>query len=197
MTVSSTLAVTNLTTNMVAILLGNGDGTFKTQMSYPSANGMMTGQTAITTGDFDGDGKVDLAITDQAENSVSVLVGNGDGSFQSPQEVNTGNFAAGVAAGDFNGDGRLDVAVANTTGGTVSIMLQAPRVQLLPSPVPSFGSVAVSSSSGPQQVTLTNTGSAALTISVSGIAFTGTNPSDFSQTNNCPMSLQRIACGRV
>jgi hypothetical protein len=187
------LAVTNLNTRNVAIFLGNGNGTFTLKGSYSTTIGNMIGPSAIATGDFDGDGKVDLAITDQVDNSVSILVGNGDGSFQSPQEVNTGNFAAGVAAGDFNGDGRLDVAVANSTDGTVSVMLQAPRVQLLPSPITFQTAVTVGSSSAPQPVTLTNTGSAALTIS--GIAFTGSNPGDFSQTNNCPTSPSTLAAG--
>ena len=188
------LAITNLNSNTVAILLGNGNGTFKPEVSYPAINGSLSGPSAIITGDFDGDGNVDLVITDQGDNSVSILVGNGHGTFQGPQEINVGTFAAGVAAGDFNGDGRLDVAVVNTTDGTVSIMLQAPRVQLLPSPVASFGNVTVSGApSAAQTVTLTNTGSADLTIS--GIAFTGTNSSDFSQTNNCPTNPNKLAAG--
>jgi len=191
------LAVTNLNVETVAILLGNGTGTFTLKGSYSTTIGNMIGPSAITTGDFDGDGKVDLAITDQQDNSVSILVGIGDGSFQSPQEVNTGNLAAGVAAGDFNGDGRLDVAVANSTDGTVSIMLQAPRVQLLPSPVTSFGNVAVSSTSAPQQVTLTNTGSAALTITT--IAVGAPNSTDFTSSSQgntaCPISPSTLAAG--
>jgi fibronectin type 3 domain-containing protein len=193
------LAVTNLNVETVAIFLGNGNGTFTLKGSYSTTIGNLTGPSAITTGDFDGDGKVDLAITDQSDNSVSILLGNGDGTFQSPLEFNTGNasnLTAGVAAGDFNGDGRLDVVVANSTDGTVSVMLQAPRVQLTPSPLPSFGTVAVSSTSSPPQVvTLTNTGSAALTMSSSGIAFGGTNPGDFSQNNTCPTSPSTLAAG--
>jgi fibronectin type 3 domain-containing protein len=79
----------------------------------------------VATGDFNGDGKVDLAITNESDNSVSILLGNGDGTFQAPPlEFTTASGATGVAAGDFNGDGRLDVAVA---GFAVSIMRQRPE----------------------------------------------------------------------
>jgi hypothetical protein len=188
------LAVTNLNARTVAILLGSGDGTFQPQVSYSTTGGAMIGPSAMTTGDFNGDGKVDLAITDQDDNSVSILVGNGDGTFtfQAPLEFTTGNFADGVAAGDFNGDGRLDVAVANYSDNTVSVMLQAPHVHLAPSPL-AFGSVTTGTSSSASVVTLTNDGSAALTIS--NIAIGGANPGDFSQNNNCPMSSNTLAAG--
>jgi len=121
------LAVTNLNAKTVAILLGNGDGTFQSQVSYATTTGAFIGPSAMTTGDFNGDGKVDLAITDRSDNSVSILPGNGDGTFQSPLEFTTGSFAAGVAAGDFNGDGRLDLAVTNFNSNTVSVMLHLPQ----------------------------------------------------------------------
>jgi hypothetical protein len=120
------LAVTNLNAKTVAILLGNGDGTFPSRVSYPTTNGMI-GPSAMTSGDLNGDGKVDLVISDQEDNSVSILLGNGDGTFQRPLEFTTGNFAAGVAAADFNGDVRLDLAVVNNTDGTVSVMLHLPQ----------------------------------------------------------------------
>jgi hypothetical protein len=120
------LAVTNLNAKTVAILLGKGDGTFNPRVTYPTTNGPFIGPSAINMGDFNGDGKVDLAITNQHD-TVSILPGNGDGTFQSPLEFTTGNFAAGVAAGDFNGDGRLDLAVADFNSNTVSVMLHLPQ----------------------------------------------------------------------
>ena len=121
------LAVTNLNAKTVAILLGNGDGTFRPRVPYSTTTDFFIGPSAMTTGDFNGDGKADLAITDQEDNSASILLGNGDGTFQSPLEFPTGNFATGVAAGDFNGDGRLDLAVANHHDNTVSVLLHLPQ----------------------------------------------------------------------
>jgi hypothetical protein len=121
------LAVTNLNAKNVAILLGNGDGTFQTRVTYPTTSVGFIGPSAMTTGDFNGDGKVDLAITDQQDNTVSILLGNADGTFQSPLEFSTGKFPVGVAAADFNGDGRMDLAVANQTDNTFSVMLHLPQ----------------------------------------------------------------------
>lgn len=124
------LAVTNLHANTVAILVGNGDGTFQTKVTYPSTNGAQTGPSAIATGDFNADGKIDLAVTNQGNNAVSILFGNGNGVFQAPVEFTTGNFPEGVAAGDFTGNGRLDLAIADHGAGSVSIMLQRPQAPM-------------------------------------------------------------------
>ena len=77
--------------------------------------------------DFNGDGKLDLAIVDYDQAQVSVLLGNGDGTFQPPMAFAVGQAQPDWAvAGDFNGDGKLDLAVANFDffeGNTVSILL--------------------------------------------------------------------------
>src|SRR5262249_48571990 len=64
-------------------------------------------------GDFNGDGKADIAVVNQTANSLSVLLGKGDGTFGPKTDYATGTTPVGVAVGDFNGDGKLDVAVAN------------------------------------------------------------------------------------
>lgn len=72
---------------------------------------------AVVTVDFNNDGKIDLATTNDDQSTgngtVSVLLGNGDGSFQSAQTFATGPWPSSLAAGDFNADGKLDLATAN------------------------------------------------------------------------------------
>jgi hypothetical protein len=73
--------------------------------------------------DFNGDGNLDLAVGELRESSVSILLGNGDGTFGTPQDFVTGTDVRAIAVGDFNGDGNLDLATANNESGTVSILL--------------------------------------------------------------------------
>jgi hypothetical protein len=74
-------------------------------------------------GDFNGDGKLDLAVTDYTLNAVLVLLGNGDGTFQAPISMAVGDAPAGMVVGDFNDDGKLDLATANYGDGTVTLLL--------------------------------------------------------------------------
>ena len=78
-------------------------------------------------GDFDADGRVDLATANFVNNTASVLLGNGDGSFQSPVSFFAGTEPFSAAVGDFDGDGRPDIAVGDTYGGTVSVLLNTRR----------------------------------------------------------------------
>ena len=74
-------------------------------------------------GDFNGDGKLDLAVTSADKNSVSVLFGNGDGTFQASVDYSTGTFPVGSAAVDVNGDGKLDLLVPCLLSNGVSVLL--------------------------------------------------------------------------
>ena len=78
---------------------------------------------AHAAGDFDRDGIPDLAVANSGSNNVSVLRGNGDGTFQAAANFGAGTTPRGVAAGDFNGDGKLDLATANIGSDNVSILL--------------------------------------------------------------------------
>ena len=89
------------------MLLGNGDGTFQARETF--AGGLFP--TALVAGDFNGDGKLDLAEAGNGDSGVSVFLGNGDGTFQAPETLTTGYYS-GLTAGDFNGDGNLDLAAA-------------------------------------------------------------------------------------
>jgi FG-GAP-like repeat/Abnormal spindle-like microcephaly-assoc'd, ASPM-SPD-2-Hydin/FG-GAP repeat len=123
------LAVANSIDNTVSVLLGKPDGTFAPQVTYATG----AGPVGITAGDFNGDGNLDLAVTNAGcvpakfgphctGHTVSLLLGNGDGTLQSHIDYATGFQPSAVAAGDFNGDGKLDLAVANTLDSTVSVL---------------------------------------------------------------------------
>ena len=100
------------TSNGVSILLGNGDGSFGTNTNFAAG----TGPRSVVVGDFNADGKQDLAVANERSSNVSILLGNGDGTFGAAN--NFGSFGpedspVSVAAGDFNGDGKQDVAMAD------------------------------------------------------------------------------------
>jgi hypothetical protein len=101
----------------VSILLGNGDGTFETHVDYPAGSFPYT----IVAGDFNGDGKIDLAVTDLDSQILNILIGAGDGTFPTSTQIPTNGSPVGLLAADFNGDGKLDFAVGSDT---VIIMLQ-------------------------------------------------------------------------
>jgi hypothetical protein len=73
-------------------------------------------------GDFNGDGKPDLAVANVNSSSVSILLGNGDGTFEAAGD-GVGKYPESVAVGDFTGDGKPDLAVANRGVNDVSILL--------------------------------------------------------------------------
>ena len=104
-----------------AVSLGNGDGTFTQASGSPVSLGQDL--SAIVAGDFNGDGKLDLIVADGVANTVTVLLGNGNGTFQTAGTFATGNQPGAMVAGDFNNDGKLDVAVANAGDGTVTLLL--------------------------------------------------------------------------
>ncbi|HTZ99578.1 MAG TPA: FG-GAP-like repeat-containing protein [Candidatus Aquilonibacter sp.] len=111
------LAVANQADSTISILQGNGDGTFKapTLLTLPAG----FEPTSLAAADLNSDGHIDLVVADQGNNTVSVFLGNGDGTFQARRDYPTGNNPVYVAFGDFNGDGALDIAVANN-GATTS-----------------------------------------------------------------------------
>jgi VCBS repeat protein/type IX secretion system substrate protein len=121
------LITANNGANTVSVLLGNGDGTFGSKADYDVGWGIFS----VTIGDLNDDGNLDAAAALfggwPGHGSVSVLLGNGDGTFGPPTYFLTGN-AAFVAIGDLNNDGKPDLAAATSVGsfgngGVVSVLL--------------------------------------------------------------------------
>jgi FG-GAP-like repeat len=117
------LVIANEDNNTVSVLLGNGSGSFSNAPGSPFAVG--TKPTSVAVADVNGDGKPDIVTANSGSNNVSVLLGNGSGSFSaapgSPLAVGTN--PASVAVADVNGDGRLDIVTANSGSNNVSVLL--------------------------------------------------------------------------
>jgi hypothetical protein len=110
----------------VGVLLGNGDGTFQKPILGAAQPG---GSGDLALGDFNNDGRLDVAVADQlgaSTGNLSVFAGNGDGSFQSLIRLDLltgGNDPVGVAAADLNGDGVVDLVTTNASSGTVGVLV--------------------------------------------------------------------------
>ncbi len=118
--------VTNFADNTYSVFTGNGDGTFSQIRGspFPLPSGE-TGPLAITVADFNADGKADLAIVNETSNNVTVLEGNGDGTFKefanSPLAV--GSFPVAIASGALAGSTGPALAIANQNDNSVTVYL--------------------------------------------------------------------------
>ena len=118
------LAVADLYYNRVFLLSGNGNGTF----AVGAPLGVGLAPIAVAVSDFNRDGKLDLVVVNGSSGNtvgqtITVLLGNGNGSFGAPFSYPTGPSPYAVVVADFNGDGNPDLAVASGDGNSVSVLL--------------------------------------------------------------------------
>ena len=115
----------NFTDGTLSIFLGVGDGTF----DIPTTVGVGAGPVWVVTGNFhqnsttDSSTNVDVIVANQKANTLSVLLGNGNGTFQAPATIATGSMPSSIAVADFNDDGISDLAVVNQGDNTIGIYL--------------------------------------------------------------------------
>jgi hypothetical protein len=171
------LAVTNDEGSSLSVLLGTGNGKFQPSVYYTAYV-----PSSVVAEDFDGDGKVDLAVAGggpppQFEPCLSIFKGNGDGTFQAG--VCYSALAGYIVAGDFNGDGKPDVVALGGPNGSITTLLNTGVVAFSPTTPLNFNKQAVGTSSAPQTVTLTNTGSTELKIQSMKAS------SEFAMTSSC------------
>jgi hypothetical protein len=111
------LALANVISNNVSILLGNGTGGF----GIPTNFSVATGPISICTADFNGDNKLDLVTANNSSNNISIILGNGMGSFGSATNFTVGSQPTSIIEKDFDNNGTVDIAVSNNNG--VSILM--------------------------------------------------------------------------
>jgi len=155
----------------VAVLLGNGDGTFQTAVTYGSG-GYEAGSVVVA--DVNGDGKPDIVVLSVCAigsscGVVGVLLGNGDGTFQTAVTYGSGGYgASSVAVADVNGDGKPDIVVTNFGSDTVGVLINtslgSTTTALTSSPKPSnFGQAVTFTATVTSQGSGTPTGTVTFT----------------------------------
>ncbi|HVI07387.1 MAG TPA: FG-GAP-like repeat-containing protein [Candidatus Binatia bacterium] len=148
----------------VGVLLGNGDGTFQPPVYYETGGY----STWVIAQDVDGDGVVDLATSDAGggpPGGASVFKGNGDGTFQAGSLYPLGHFrgAQYIGAADFNDDGKTDLVLVG--GEQVITLLNTGSATFSPTSPLTFFEQLIGTTSDPQTVTVTNSGTTAMTFS--------------------------------
>lgn len=188
------LIVANSADNTISVLLGNGDGTFKSQVTYPLGATTDTDPVWIATGDFNNDGNVDLAVANKGSNTISIFLGNGDGTFKPATDIPTGHSPVAVIAANLNTNSttnnNVDLAVVNQADNTVSIFLGDGTGRFTPlTPTIATGrtptSIAAADFNDDGKIDLAVTNSADNTVSV----FLGNGDGTFTQASNSPFAV--------
>lgn len=121
------VVVTNFLTDQVSILLGNGDGSFKTPVAFSVTSGVKTNipyqPVSVAVDDFQGNGNLDLVVVNSFASTAAVLLGDGKGGFGKAANILLAVNPTAVLTGDYNHDGHRDFITADTDTGTVSQVL--------------------------------------------------------------------------
>ena len=110
---------TDFASASVAVLRGNGDGTFQSPVFYAVGNS----PEALAVGDFNEDGIPDIVTANEGDNTISVLMGNGDGTFAAQQVYPVGLRPEAIAVADLNGNGYSDIVVADEGASSVDVLM--------------------------------------------------------------------------
>ena len=117
------MAVANSGDGTVTAALGNGNGTFGAPSTIPLSQSQPKGLVAA---DCNGDGKLDLAVSEFGQNQTVILLGNGSGAFTlRSAAIPAGSQPWSIGVGDFNGDSKPDFAVPNNCSGNLSVLLNS------------------------------------------------------------------------
>ena len=113
-------------TDNISVFLGDGNGSFNSPVNLSAGNLLGKENHFVVTGDFNGDGKLDIAASNDFSKNVSVFLGDGTGNFGTATNFAVANRAFSVVAGDFNGDGKLDLATSlamSNVSNNLSVLL--------------------------------------------------------------------------
>jgi hypothetical protein len=117
------IVVANFGSGNLGIFIGYGNGTFAIMILY--STGSLSAPVSVVVGDFNKDGRLDLAVANSDANNIGVLFGNGNGTFSSPTPYSIGSASEpySLATGDFNNDNQLDIAIGNFASNSFDVLL--------------------------------------------------------------------------
>ncbi|HMU39329.1 MAG TPA: FG-GAP-like repeat-containing protein [Pseudomonadota bacterium] len=183
----------------VSVILGQGNGQFTSKTPVTAGNS----PNAIVLRDFDGDGKYDLVSANAGGGtgtaSLTIALGNGDGTFKTPNSMNIPVGSTGMAVGDIDGDGKLDLAISHGAQGSVSVLIgngnatfKAPVAVNAGGATPQANDVVIADFNGDQKPDLAVANSGTNNVSVmfnTGAGVFGNTPQTTPTAGSSPNSL--------